>query len=65
MRGEGGGGCEILFRFVSVPDTCTTIEILFLFSFYKIKKKKVAGGMGFFRGKGDSTVQSYFLGISP
>ena len=44
MRGEGGGGgCEILFRFVSVPDKCTTIEILFLFSFYKIKKKWLEG----------------------
>ena len=47
----GGGGCEILFRFVSVPDTCTTIEILFLFSFYKIKKKKWLEGWVFSGGR--------------
>ena len=53
--GEG----EILFRFVYVPGTCTTIKSLFPFIFLQTFKRQWR--VNFFKGEGDSRVHSNFF----
>ena len=53
------GEVEILFRFVYVPNTCTTIKSLFLFLFLQTFKRWE--GWIFFWGKGDSKVHRNFV----
>ena len=54
--GEG----EILFRFVCVPDSGTTINLLFPFLFLQTFKRWWR--VNFFQGEGDSRVHSNFFG---